>query len=255
MEIPLLKVMTVAMALGVRITGLMLFAPFLGSKVIPGRIKAILVLALTAMLYPASAERMSALDISQWPVLVITELTIGVALGIATSLVFDAVQMAGQILSVQMGYSLINILDPQTQVDSTVVALFHQMIATMIFLRMDVHHWLIRAVANSYEYLPPGSATLSKAFTMEVFRMGGSVFEVGVQIAAPVLSATLIADVVIGLLGKASPQMPLLLLGPAVKSMLGIGILASALTYWPDLFSRLFMTSVGTTERLLGLAR
>src|SRR5512140_3675766 len=150
MEIPLLKIISALLAIGVRLTGLMLLAPFLGSKSIPPRIKAILVLALTAVLYPVSAARVAALDMSQWPMLVISELTIGVALGIATSLVFDAVQMAGQILSVQMGYSLINILDPQTQVDSTVVALFHQTIAMMIFLRMDVHHWLIRAVANSY---------------------------------------------------------------------------------------------------------
>ena len=61
-------------------------------------------------------------------------------------------------------------------------------------------------------------------------------FGLGVQIAAPVLSATLAADIVLGLLGKASPQMPLMLLGPAIKSLLGIFVLIATLKYWPDLF-------------------
>jgi flagellar biosynthetic protein FliR len=68
-----------------------------------------------------------------------------------------------------------------------------------------------------------------------------------------VLSATLVADVVLGLLGKASPQLPLMLLGPAVKSLLGLSILIATLKYWPDLFRRLFLDSLANGERLLHL--
>jgi len=64
----------------------------------------------------------------------------------------------------------------------------------------------------------------------------------------------LAADLVLGLLGKASPQMPLMLLGPAVKSMLGIGVLLATLKYWPDLFRRLFMDAMTNSDRLLHLA-
>jgi len=76
----------------------------------------------------------------------------------------------------------------------------------------------------------------------------------GLQIAAPVLAATLVADVILGFLGKASPQMPLMLLGPALKSMLGVGLLITVIRYWPALFERYFTESVGFTERLLHLA-
>ena len=72
----------------------------------------------------------------------------------------------------------------------------------------------------------------------------------GLQIAAPVLAATLVADVILGFLGKASPQMPLMLLGPALKSMLGVGLLMTVIRYWPALFGRYFTESVGFTERL-----
>jgi len=76
-----------------------------------------------------------------------------------------------------------------------------------------------------------------------------------VQIAAPVLSATLLADIALGILGKASPQLPLMLLGPAVKSILGLLILMCALKYWPDTFEHLFLASIEHGDHLLHLAR
>lgn len=253
-QIPFADVIQALLAIGVRLTGLMLFAPFLGSGVIPARIKAALVFALTFMMYPMVSRSWPSLALSEWPLLVFRELLVGVGLGIATQIVFEAVQMAGQVLSVQMGYSLINILDPNTQVDTTVVAMFHNSIAMLIFLRLDVHLWLLRAIGNSFSYLPPGSATLTKPFVMTLIGAGTAILVTGVQIAAPVLSATLLTDIVLGLLGKASPQLPLMLLGPAVKSLLGLSILFASLKYWPDMFRNLFIDSVGMAERVLHLA-
>ena len=126
MNISLVQIFGALLTIGVRLTGIMLFAPFLGSAVIPARVKAMLVITLTALLYPMLSAKIPALSISQWPMMVFSELLIGIALGIATNIVFDGVQMAGQVLSVQMGYSLVSILDPQTLAESTVVATFHQ---------------------------------------------------------------------------------------------------------------------------------
>lgn len=254
-EIPFADVLQALLAIGVRLSGLMLFAPFLGSNVIPARVKAALVFALTLLMYPMVARSWPSLPLSEWPLLVFRELLVGVALGIATSVVFEAVQMAGQVLSVQMGYSLINILDPNTQVDTTVVAMFHQSIAMLIFLRLDVHLWLLRAIGNSFAYLPPGSASLTQPFMISLIGAGTAILSTGVQIAAPVLSATLLTDVVLGLLGKASPQLPLIVLGPAIKSLLGLSILFASLKYWPDMFRALFLDSIGYADRLLHLAK
>jgi flagellar biosynthetic protein FliR len=255
MDIPFADVIQALLAIGVRLSGLMLFAPFLGSGVIPARIKAVLVLALTFVMYPLLSKTIAPLPLAHWPILVFRELLVGVALGIATQVVFEAVQMAGQILSIQMGYSLVNIIDPTTQVDTTVVAMFHQSIALLIFLRLDVHLWLIRAIGNSFVYLPPGTARLTSPFTLSLMGAGTAILLTGVQIAAPVLSATLLTDVVLGLLGKASPQLPLMVLGPAVKSLLGLAILFTSLKYWPDMFRTLFLDSMGYADRLLHLAR
>jgi flagellar biosynthetic protein FliR len=254
-QVPLLTIVSGLLTIGVRLTGLMLFAPFFGSVAIPARVKAILVLSITVLLFPAVSHDLTPSTLATWPLMVFMEFLIGVGMGIATNIVFEAAQMAGQVLGMQMGYSLVNILDPQTQVNTTVISVFYQSIVMLLFLRMDVHYWLLRAIGNSFLYMPPGTMHIGSLFTMAVVKTVGQILGLGIQIAAPVLSATLVADIVLGLLGKASPQLPLMLLGPSIKSLLGVFILIATLKYWPDLFRRLFLESLANGEHILHLAR
>jgi flagellar biosynthesis protein FliR len=254
-ELPLLAIISGLMTIGIRLTGLMLFAPFFGGVAIPVRVKAGLVFALTLLLMPSIGKNIGTYAIGDWPIMVCTEFLIGVGMGIATNIVFEATALAGQEIGIQMGYSLVNILDPQTQVDTTVIPVFYQTIVMLLFLRMDVIYWLLKAVGNSFLYLPPGNTHLSGLFAQSIVKTGGEIFGLGVQIAAPVLSATLVTDILLGLLGKASATMPLIVLGPAIKSILGIAILIATLKYWPDLFRHLFQDSIANGEHILHLAR
>jgi len=255
MEISIADIIGSVLAVGLRVSGLMLFAPFFGSATIPPRIKIVLVIAITAVLYPAYSTHLGPIAPSQWPMVVASEMLVGIAIGLATTAVFEAAQLAGQVLSVQMGYSLVNILDPNTQVENTVVAMLHQSIAMLIFLTLGVHRWIVRAVAHSFDYLPPGTATINPMLAKALLHEGAVVLQLGVQIAAPVLAATLLVDLVLGLLGKASPQMPLMLLGPAVKSALGVVVFGATVGFWPRLFERYFSESIVYAERLLHVAR
>jgi flagellar biosynthetic protein FliR len=254
-HIPLIAIITGLMTVGIRLTGLMLFAPFFGGAVMPARIKAGLVFALTLLLFPAVGKNIGSFSLVDWPIMIFTEFLIGVGMGLATNIVFEAASLAGQILGVQMGYSLVNILDPQTQVNTTVIPVFYQTMIMLLFLRMDVIYWLLRAIGNSFSYLPPGQTHLTGLFTQSIVSTGGEMFSLGVQIAAPVLSATLVTDILLGLLGKASTTMPLIVLGPAIKSLLGVAILIATLKYWPGLFHHLFQDSITNGEHLLHLAR
>ncbi|MGC9199472.1 MAG: flagellar biosynthetic protein FliR [Acidobacteriaceae bacterium] len=242
------------LTIAVRLSGLMLFAPFFGSPAMPPRIKAGVVIALTFFLLPTVGRGIGPYASIDWPLLVLREFLIGAGMGIATHLVFDAVDMAGQILGMQMGYSLVNLLDPQTQVDTTVMAVFHQSIVMLLFLMMNVQYWLLAAIGDSFLYLPPRVAGISGIFSLEIVKTVGLVFGLGVRIAAPVLAATLVTDMLLGLLGKASAQLPLMLLGPAIKSLLGVAILITTLRYWPNLFQRLFEGSLENGVRILHLA-
>jgi flagellar biosynthetic protein FliR len=252
MTLNLQPILTTAILLGLRVSGLVLFAPFFGHAAIPPRVKACFVFFMVVLLYPLLSPRLAHSTLSVWTIS--SEVIVGLAVGLTTNAVFEAAMFAGQILSVQMGYSLVNIIDPTSQIESTVMSVFHQTIAMLIFIRFDVHHWILRTVVHSFDYLPPGELTNTGPIAVAVLQTFASVMNLGLQIAAPVLAATMATDFALGMLSKASPQLPLMMMGPSLKSLLGIIVLSSALCYWPSLFDRFFSDSIVMTDRILHLA-
>lgn len=241
---------------GARISAVLIFAPFFGGVAVPRQVKAGLVLTLTALLYPVYRPTLHGpIGFSAWSAGVLSEMLVGLLLGLTMQFIFDAVQIAGQVLGIQMGFSLVNIMDPQTQVDTPVLSILHQLATLLIFLQLNVHHWMLRGMARSFDYIPPGSAVASWGATNHLLQSAGGIWLSGVQIAAPVLLATMLADIALGFLGKASPQLPVLFIGLSIKSLLGCAVLICALPLWPRYMERHFLEAVSTSERLLQLAR
>lgn len=240
---------------GARIAGAMSFAPFLGSDGIALPVKAGFTVALTALLYPVAGVVGVGGDMLGWMRVLFGEAMIGIVLGLALQLIFEAAQMAGQIVGIQTGFSLVTILDPQTQADTPVLAVFHQLVALLIFLRLNVDHWLLRGLAASFAYLPPGGGLAHRTLGAALLRSAGGIWLSAVEIAAPVLAATVVVDVALGFLGKASPQLPVMFVGIPIKSLAGLSILAVAVTFWPRLFEAKFTAALRLGERLLHLAR
>jgi flagellar biosynthetic protein FliR len=233
---------------------LMVFAPFFGSLGIPARVKVGLTVALTALLYPVYAPRVFDFSGLNWCRVVAGEVVVGLILGLTLTFVFEGAELAGQILGFQIGYSLVNVIDPQTQVDTPVLSIFHQAVVLLLFLQLGVHRWLLRGLAKSFEYMPPGVASPTPAATAELLHAAAAMLVIAVQIAAPALIATLLADIVLGLIGKASPQLPVLFMGLSVKALVGFLVLAGSLRYWPVLMERYFLRALQTMEHLLHLA-
>ena len=248
-------IVAAVMFAGVRIGGLMLFAPFLSSGSIPVQLKAGLTVALTALLYPVyGAVRLESSALG-WVQVCTGEAVVGLLLGLTLQFIMEAAQMAGQILGVQAGFSLVTILDPQTQADTPVISTFIQLITLVIFLQLNVHHWLLRGLASSFAYLPPGSVVLSARVTTSLLQAAGAIWLVGLQIAAPVVVATMLIDVTLGFLAKSSPQIPILFLGLSIKTVVALTVLSGTLILWPRLFEHHFAAGIALGERLLHLAR
>jgi flagellar biosynthetic protein FliR len=253
---PLLeRILAHALPIGMRIGGIMTFAPFFGSEAFPARIKAAFVVVLTAMLYsvcPVPDMPLTAMNAIR---IGLSEAVIGLMMGLSVQIVLEGAQLAGQLAGAQLGFSLAAIIDPQTNIDTPVLAIFYQMVAMLIFLQLDVHHWILRAVVKSFGYFPVGAGVLTLAAVRELFRAAAGMWLIGVQIAAPVLLATMVIDVTIGFLSKASPQLPAMLLGISAKSVAGYALLAVSVGLWPVLLEHKFLDSIGWMERILGLAR
>lgn len=240
---------------GARVSGLMVFCPFLGSDAIPIPIKAALTLLLTVLLHPLHGPAALSLGAWQWARVALGEGMIGLLMGLSANFLFESALLAGQILGVQIGYSLANVFDPQTNADTPVLSEFHQMAALLIFLQLDVHHWVLRSIVRSFSYLPPGGVVFTLAAVGALLHAAGGIFLAGAQIAAPSLVATLVADIALGFLGKASPQLPILFIGLALKNLLGLAVLIGAVAYWPRLFNQQFARGVQFGEQLLHLAK
>ena len=249
------ELLAAAVFTGARVSGLMVFCPFLGSDAVPAPVKAGLALLLTIVLHPLHGPAGVAMGSWQWAQVALGEAAIGLVLGLVANFLFESALMAGQILGVQIGYSLANVFDPQTQADTPVLSEFHRLAALLIFLRLDVHHWLLRSLVRSFAYLPPGAGAINLVAATGLLLAAGGIFLAGVQIAAPSLVATLVADMALGFLGKASPQLPVLFIGLAVKNLVGLTVMIAAIAYWPRMFNQQFAHAIETAEKLLHLAR
>ena len=210
--------------------------------------------ALTALLYPVVATPAVLLTPVAWTRVALSEAVFGLALGLCIQFVFEGAQLAGQIGGFQFAFSLVNVIDPQSNVDTPVLSVFHQLLVLLLFLQLNVHHWMLRGLVKSFEYAPPGSLALAPLAAKELLHDAGAIWVAGVQLATPILLATVLIDVTVGFLSKAAPQMSAIFLSIPLKSLVGYGVLAVTLSMWPTFFEKEFAQALGWTERLLRVA-
>lgn len=241
-----------ALCVGARVSGWLIFTPFLGHAAIPPSVKAILTLGLTILLFPVVAVNAPAPGSPMpGPLVIVGELAVGMIMGLCLQLVFEGIQLGGTVIGTQLGFSMANLIDPMSQVETTVIAVFHQTIALLMFLQMDVHHSLVLALARSFRYLPAGTAFQIGVPAPQLLHAAAGMWLIALEIAAPVMLATMLTDVTLAFVSRTSPQLPVMLVGFSVKGMLGFAVLASTVAFWPWMFEKHFLAALGTAERLL----
>jgi flagellar biosynthetic protein FliR len=238
----------------IRLGGLMSFAPFFANTALPNQVKAGLTLVLTALLLPVYASGAApASGITNWLAMALSEVALGMIIGFTTQFVFEGMELAGTIVSFQFGFSLVNIIDPNSQVEVTVLSTLHDLIAILIFLQLGVHRWLLRATAMSFRMIPVGSLAALPFPAVALLKAAAAMWLVGAEIAFPILLATMLTDLTIGFIAKASPQFPALFFGISLKFLLGIAVLYGSIAFWPHLLERYFFHALMSLEALLAL--
>lgn len=243
------------LAVGARVSALLVFAPFFGSLTIAPRIKAGLAISLTAIVYPLVGAELPALSgAAGWKVAG-GEVIVGLVMGITIQFVFEGVELAGQIVGFQVGHALANLINPQSDAETPILANFYQAVALLIFLQLNVHHWLLRGLVKSFEYCPPGMVVASTAATEVIWRAAGGMLLIAVQVAIPTLLATILIDIALAFVGRASPQLPVLFVGISVKSAAAFLVVIGTLRFWPGLLEGYFGQALATSEQVMRLAR
>ncbi len=226
-----------------RLSGLMVSGPFYGSNVMPARIKAGLVFAVALLLLPGVPKTLPGHAPLDWLADSLSEFAIGLLLGLVMQVVFQAAQLAGDVASFQLGLSLETSIDPTTQADSTVLATLHQMVVIYLFLQMGVHRWVLLGLFSSFRSMPLGSS-LTALTGAQLLSFSGNLFVWGLELAMPILIATLLIDVTLGFFAKAAPQLPVIFIGIPVKALVGYGVLIAAMQFWPGVFGRHFNDAI-----------
>lgn len=240
-----------AVLVATRVGMLMVFAPFFGSSAIPMPVKAGLTVGVTAVLLPLFHAAPRAQDLVAWVQMIGGEALVGLAIGLVMNFAFEGIEMAGTVAGFQLGYSMETSIDPTTQAASPVLSVLYQMLALLFFLQLGMHRWMLRTLADSYTYLPLGAARLSQAGMTRLLQASGSIFVIGIELAAPILAATILTDLSLGLINKASPQFPVVFTSISIKILVGIGLLIISLGFWPSLLDGYFSQALVTTVHVL----
>src|ERR1019366_2847737 len=180
-----------AMTLGlVRVSGMVAFAPFFSSTALPIRAKAVFVLAVAYLLAPLVAGLPNA-RVSLGFSALLGELAVGLVYGLTLALLNEMLLFAGQIAGMQFSFSMVNLLDPTSNIQTPLLGELFQLLGTLV---------------RSFRVAPLGSYALAPMTALAIVRAAGGIFLAAVELAAPVLAATLLVEVAVSLLGKLSPQ-------------------------------------------------
>jgi flagellar biosynthetic protein FliR len=242
------------MLVAARLGGVMAAAPVFGHQGMPVRVR--LGITLATAVGMAAHTRVGATaaveDVPTLAGLLVLEFGAGILLGLAAELVFTGIVMGGQLAGVHMGLGIADVIDPRTHLHATPIALWLQFVALQVFLAIDGHHLLLRAVMQSFELVPPGRLHVGGAGVGELVMLVGGAFEIAVRIAAPVLAGLLITETGMGLLARAIPQLNVFVTGFAVKIVVGFLILGAAMPFIARFVGAHLGELDGTLVRLLG---
>jgi len=241
----------------IRYIGLFLMAPFLGSTVILSRVKIGLAFLLAIVTIPLLIDTRLSMPGSVLQILIdlIVELGIGFGLGFISYLPFAAIQLAGRFVDLGMGFAIVNVSDPINGVTMPMVGQFKNLLAILIFLAINGHHTLIKALYGSFRLIPPGGKVLSISSSgMEyIFRASGDLFILAFKIALPVIATIFIADIIFGFLSRTIPQLNIFILGLPVKIILSFVVLMFSLYFTILFFNELFQDMSLDLFRLIRL--
>ncbi len=222
----------------VRVAAMLFLMPIFSSSTVPMRIRAAVALLLALMFTPVvpwHADQLPSSPVS-FVLLATAELFAGMTLALMMRLVFAGLQTAGQMVSIQMGFSVANVMDPISGTQSAVLAHFAYIIALLLFLASDGHLVVVRYVYKSFDLMAPGSFVTTAPLSEVMMHMCREMFLLSIKILAPVMVVLLFSQVALGILAKMVPQINMLIVSFGLNIALGLFFLGLSIqVFWPVL--------------------
>jgi flagellar biosynthetic protein FliR len=233
-----------------RILGLIAAAPVTGRPQFPTRVKVALAVLISIVIAP-TIPAMPKIDPASWHGLLVLahELAIGVALGFLMRLTFTAVELAAELIGLQMGLGFAQWYDTSTAASMPVLSRFFGLAATLTFLAIDGHLLLFAVLAESFTTLPIGGSATGALWQVLAAKGGHLVFA-ALSLALPVIAALLITNLALGVLSRAAPQLNIFAVGFPLTLLAGLAATLFSVSYLLPVFEHLVRDTLEMMVRL-----
>lgn len=216
----------------IRITALLVMIPVIGERTVPLRVKGGLAILISLLVSPAVQMDLSSLQAGN-EIIILTiamagEAMIGIVIGLATKIIFAGVQYAGEMIGIQIGFSIVNVIDPVSSSQISIISEFQYLIALLVYLAIDAHHTLIFAIVDSYRVVKPFSYHFSGPLTEHILMLSKELFVMAVKISAPIMAVLLFTNMALGVIARTVPQINVFIVGFPVQ--IAVGLIVYSLT-------------------------
>ncbi|MDD5088165.1 MAG: flagellar biosynthetic protein FliR [bacterium] len=214
----------------IRVTAALAVLPVFSHRAVPTMVKAGIGGAIALLLAPTISGIAGGTSgtIADFILLAIRETLCGILIGFAGQFLFYAVDIAGQMIGFQAGFSIVASIDPNTEAQSTVLTQAYNLTMLLVFLTIDGHHMMLQAVADSFRHIPIGGLAAGAPLAEWTLNAAQTALADGVRLAAPIMVTLLLTDVGLGILVRVAPQMNVFVVGFPLK--IGVTLIMMGIT-------------------------
>lgn len=218
----------------VRISGFVFSAPFFSLNDVPRRVQAGLSVYIAIVLFGSLEHtKLEYVGIIGYAGLVITELMVGLVMGFIMNCCLQILAFSGQIIDMEIGFSMVTVMNPAANMSSTVTGNLYTYLVMLLLLGSDLYRYIIKAALDAFSFIPVGKAVINISIYQLMVTFIKDYFILGFRIVLPIFAATLMVNVVLGVLAKVAPQMNMFVIGMQLKVFMGLIIIALAARYIP----------------------
>jgi len=229
----------------------MFFLPFLGGKTVPFGLKAGMAFFLALIEWSILNSVSMPVTLFQLLGFAVEQLLIGLCVGFMISCIFSAVQAAGEIVGMQIGFSIVNVFDPENQQPESVISRYFYISAVMIFFSIGGHHYLVRTIHESFTTIPLGRFMLSGNIFPIILNETSIMLITAIKISSPVLMTILISNIGMGIIAKTVPQINVFVVGMPLNIGIGITTLYVTMSVFLTVFSSHMDSVFGRVLKML----
>jgi len=236
-----------------RVGGIFSVGPVFSNRIIPRQVRVFLSLVIAVVMLEGLQVKVPGVPSKLGPftLYLMGEMIIGLIIGFVAQMTFAAVQFAGQVMDMQVGFGIVNVIDPVYGTQAPLIGSFQNLLALLLFLTTNSHHYMIAALYQSYDKIPIFGISGGKAASQVMIDLFGNMLVTGLKLGIPVAGAIFVAEVALALIARTMPQMQVFFVGIPAKIFIGIVLLIVILPVYMMSLEFLFEGDYGDTLRLL----